>query len=140
MGGGITVGGNPPTKPVSQYTVIGTSQPMATIPPIATGTATFVGNLVLPEMLHARMVKPKTFGSTLISVGQLDKKQFPNTQIVVKGNLVAAFSIRTSTRRFRPLRSSRRRRSGPTGPTCREAGTSASTCARVPTTRLPRRP
>jgi CO/xanthine dehydrogenase Mo-binding subunit len=89
MGGGITVGGNPPTKPVSQYTVIGTSQPMATIPPIATGTATFVGNLVLPGMLHARMVKPKTFGSTLVSLGQLDKKQFPNTQIVVKGNLVA---------------------------------------------------
>jgi CO/xanthine dehydrogenase Mo-binding subunit len=86
--GGITVGGTPPTKPVSQYTVIGTSQPMATIPPIATGTATFVGNLVLPGMLHARMVKPRTFGSTLISVGQLDKKQFPNTQVVVKGNLV----------------------------------------------------
>ncbi len=88
LGGGLTVGGTPPTKPVSQYTVVGTSQPMATIPPIVTGTAIWVGNVVLPGMLHARMVKPKTFGSTLISVGQLDKKEFPNTQIVVKGNLV----------------------------------------------------
>jgi len=87
--GGITVGGTPPTKPVSQYSVVGTSQPMATIPPIVTGTATWVGNIVLPGMLHARMVKPKTFGSTLISVGLLDKKAFPNAQIVVKGNLVA---------------------------------------------------
>jgi nicotinate dehydrogenase subunit B len=88
-GGGLTVGGTPPTKPTSQYTVIGTSQPMATIPPIVTGTATWVANVHLPGMLHARMVRPKTFGSTLISVGQLDKKQFPNSQVVVKGNLVA---------------------------------------------------
>jgi len=34
------------------------------------------------------MVHPKTLGSTLISAGQLDKKQFPNSQVVVKGNLV----------------------------------------------------
>jgi nicotinate dehydrogenase subunit B len=85
---GLTVGGNPPTKPVSQYAVVGTSQPMGSIPPIVTGTATWVANVVLPGMLHARMVKPKTFGSTLISVGKLDKKAFPNTQVVVKGNLI----------------------------------------------------
>src|SRR5579884_3042299 len=87
--GGLTVTGSPPTKPPSQYTVVGTSQPMGSIPGIVTGTATWVGNIRLPGMLHARMVKPPTFGSTLVSVGQLDKKEFPNTQIVVKGNLVA---------------------------------------------------
>jgi nicotinate dehydrogenase subunit B len=87
--GGLTVGGTPPTKPTSAYTVVGTSHPMASIPPIVSGTATWTGDVKLPGMLHARMVRPKTFGSTLISVGELDKKQFPNTQIVVKGNLVA---------------------------------------------------
>ena len=87
--GGITVGGTPPTKPISQYTIVGTSQPMASIPGIVTGTATWTANIVLPGMLHARVVRPATFGSTLVSVGELDKKQFPNTQIVVKGNLVA---------------------------------------------------
>jgi nicotinate dehydrogenase subunit B len=86
--GGLTVGGTPPTKPVSQYTVIGTSQPMASIPPIVSGTATWTGDVRLPGMLNARIVRPKTFGSTLVSVGTLDKKQFPNTQVVVKGNLV----------------------------------------------------
>jgi nicotinate dehydrogenase subunit B len=39
-------------------------------------------------MLHARMVHPKTLGSTLISAGELDKTKFPNAQVVVKGNLV----------------------------------------------------
>ena len=39
-------------------------------------------------MLHARMVHPKTLGSTLVSAGELDKTRFPNAQVVVKGNLV----------------------------------------------------
>jgi CO/xanthine dehydrogenase Mo-binding subunit len=42
----------------------------------------------LPGMLHARMVHPKTLGSKLVSVGELDKTRFPNAQVVVKGNLV----------------------------------------------------
>src|SRR6202008_1890313 len=42
----------------------------------------------LPNMLHARVVHPKTLGSTLVSAGQLDKKKFPNSQVIVKGNLV----------------------------------------------------
>jgi CO/xanthine dehydrogenase Mo-binding subunit len=89
---GVTVSGTPPTKPVSQYTVIGTSQPMPTIPPIVTGTATFVANMRLPGLLNARIVRPKTLGSTLVSVGKLDKKVWPTTQLVVKGNLVAVLS------------------------------------------------
>jgi CO/xanthine dehydrogenase Mo-binding subunit len=39
-------------------------------------------------MLHARVVHPKTLGSTLVSAGQLDKTKFPNSQVIVKGNLV----------------------------------------------------
>jgi CO/xanthine dehydrogenase Mo-binding subunit len=89
---GVTVGGTPPTKPVSQYTVIGTSQPMPTIPPIVTGQATYVANMRLPGLLNARIVRPKTLGSTLVSVGKLDKKAWPTSQLVVKGNLVAVLS------------------------------------------------
>src|SRR5262249_52465429 len=39
---GLAVQGNPPTKPVSQYQVIGQSIPMRTIPPIVSGQSTFV--------------------------------------------------------------------------------------------------
>jgi CO/xanthine dehydrogenase Mo-binding subunit len=86
---GVTISGNPPTKPVSQYKIVGTSVPMRTIPPIVSGQATYVGDVRLPGMLHARVVHPPTLGSKLVSVGKLDKKQFPDTQIVVQGNLVA---------------------------------------------------
>ncbi len=74
---------------MSAYQVVGQSIPMRTIPPIVSGTATYVGDVRLPGMLHARPVHPPALGANLIKVGTLDKKAFPNTQIVVKGNLVA---------------------------------------------------
>ena len=73
---------------MSQLQVVGQSIPMRTIPPIVSGQATYVGDVRLPGMLHARVVHPPTLGAQLISVGTLDKKQFPTTQVVVKGNLV----------------------------------------------------
>src|SRR5262249_22967192 len=86
---GLTVGGNPPTKAISEYKLIGQSIGMRTIPPIVAGTATFVGDVRLPGMVHARVVHPPGIGATLAQVGTLDKKRFPKTEIVVKGNLVA---------------------------------------------------
>ncbi len=85
---GLAVGGNPPLKPVSAYTVIGKSFPNSAIVSKVTGKELWVTNVKLPGMLHARMVHPASLGSTLVSVGQLGKAKFPNTQLVVKGNLV----------------------------------------------------
>ena len=39
-------------------------------------------------MLHGRVVHPKTLGSTLVSAGKIDKTKYPNSQVVVKQNLV----------------------------------------------------
>lgn len=89
---GFTVTGDPPTKPVSQYKVIGTSYPMPGIPDKITGKTQWTCDFTLPGMLHARMVRPAALGSTLISVGALDKKQYPTAQVVTKGNLVAVLS------------------------------------------------
>jgi CO/xanthine dehydrogenase Mo-binding subunit len=85
---GLTVDGNPPMKPVSQYTIIGKScRNIVTTSKVA-ARETWATDVRLPGMLHARMVHPKTLGSTLVSVGELDKPRFPNAQIVVKGNLI----------------------------------------------------
>jgi nicotinate dehydrogenase subunit B len=86
---GLTVLGNPPTKPMSDYQVVGQSIPMRTIPAIVSGQATFVGDVRLPGMLHARVIHPAALGANLISVPQLDKKAFPSTQVISKGNLLA---------------------------------------------------
>lgn len=87
-GGGLTVTGNPPLKPVSQYTIVGKSYLNDVIESKVSAKKVWVSDVRLPGMLHGRMVHPKTLGSTLVSVGQLDKTRFPTAQLVVKGNLV----------------------------------------------------
>ena len=85
---GLTVTGNPPMKPVSEYTIIGKSFRNSVTTSKVTAREQWATDVRLPGMLHARMVHPKTLGSTLVSVGELDKTRFPNAQVVVKGNLV----------------------------------------------------
>ena len=85
---GLTIEGDPPMKPVSEYTVIGKSFKNSIISSKVAAKETWATDVRLPGMLHARVVHPKTLGSTLVSAGQLDKVKFPNTQVIVKGNLV----------------------------------------------------
>ena len=85
---GLTVEGNPPMKPVSEYKAIGTSFKNPATRARVTAKEHWVTDVRLPGMLHGRVAHPKTLGSTLISAGEVDKKQFPNSQVVVKGNLV----------------------------------------------------
>src|SRR5215468_5133077 len=86
--GGLEIEGNPLMKPVSEYTVIGKSFKNSVITSKVRARETWATDVRLPGMLHARVVHPKTLGSTLVSAGQLDKKKFPSSQIIVKGNLV----------------------------------------------------
>lgn len=85
---GLTIEGNPPMKPVSQYTVIGKSFKNSVISSKVAAKETWATDVRLPGMLHARVVHPKTLGSKLISAGSLDKTKFQNSQVIVKGNLV----------------------------------------------------
>src|SRR4029453_3541710 len=85
---GLTVTGNPPTKPTSQYTIIGKSYANTVTPSKVAAKEVWVTDVPPPNMLHGRVVHPKTLGSTLISVGTLDKTRYPNAQVIVKGNLV----------------------------------------------------
>jgi CO/xanthine dehydrogenase Mo-binding subunit len=85
---GLTVTGNPPLKPVSQYTIIGKPYANTVTPSKVAAKEMWVTDVRLPNMLHGRVVHPKTLGSTLVTVGELDKIKYPTAQIVVKGNLV----------------------------------------------------
>ncbi len=89
---GLSVAGDPPMKPVSQYKVIGTSYPVPGIPDKVTGQTRWSCDVTLPGMLHARMVRPATMGSSLISAGAVDKTKFPTADVVRKGNLLAVVS------------------------------------------------
>ena len=89
---GLTVLGDPPMKPVSQYTVIGKSYPNAVTPSKVTAKEVWITDVRLPDMLHARVIHPKSLGSTLISAGKVDKTKFPNARVVVKQNLVGVLA------------------------------------------------
>src|SRR5579872_2067413 len=85
---GLSVDGNPPMKPVNQYTVIGKPFRNSVTASKVAAKETWATDVRLPDMLHARMVHPKSLGSTLVSVGALDKTKFPNAQVIVNRNLV----------------------------------------------------
>src|SRR5450631_2310456 len=85
---GLTIEGDPPMKPVSDYTVIGKSFKNSIISSKVAAKETWATDVRLPGMLHARVVHPKTLGSTLVSAGAVDKTKFPNSRVIVKVNLV----------------------------------------------------
>ncbi|MFL6449662.1 MAG: molybdopterin cofactor-binding domain-containing protein [Bryobacteraceae bacterium] len=85
---GLLVMGDPPLKPVSEYTIVGKSFTNSVTVSKVTAKETWVTDVRVPGMLHGRMVHPKTLGSKLLSIGSLDKTRFPNARVIVKGNLV----------------------------------------------------
>lgn len=84
-GQGTHVGATP--KPFSEYTLVGTSVPRVDVVDKVTQKTTFVQDVRVPKMLHARIVHPKGIGSTVVSVGQLPSGSAG--QVVRLGNLVA---------------------------------------------------
>ena len=57
------VAGSPGTKPVSAYTIVGTSPPRIDIPDKVTGKMTYVHNIRVPGMVHGRIVRPRGQGA-----------------------------------------------------------------------------
>ncbi len=89
---GITVTGEPPMKTASQFKVLGSSYPVPSISDKVTAKTKWSCDVALPAMLHARMVRPATLASTLISVGQIDREKFPTAEVIRKANLLAVVS------------------------------------------------
>jgi nicotinate dehydrogenase subunit B len=85
--------GDPGTKPVSQYKLVGTRVPRVEIPDIVSGTHTYVHNVRVPGMLHGRVVRPRGqgawgTGAPIISVDASSIKHIPDVQIVRKGDFL----------------------------------------------------
>ena len=113
-------------KPVSEYTVIGKSFRNTVTTSKVTARETWATDVRLPGMLHARMVHPKTLGSTLSPPVQLDKTRFPNAQVVVKGNLVGVVAPTEWEAIQRRAAGGRATPSGPTGKACPATPTCSS--------------
>ena len=62
--------GAAPLQPASSYRIVGTSAPRRDLPNKFAGKPSYVQDMVLPEMLHARIVRPPHGFTKLISLGQ----------------------------------------------------------------------
>ena len=85
--------GEPPTKQVSQYTIVGKRVPRIDIPDIVSGRMVFAGAVRVPGMVHGRVVLPRgqgVYGSGAkpLSVDESSIKDIPGAQVVRKDDLV----------------------------------------------------
>jgi CO/xanthine dehydrogenase Mo-binding subunit len=70
---GTAVTGPAPIKNYRDYKVVGTSAPRLDIEPKVRGTFTWIQDVKLPGMVHARVIRPAGLGSTIESVGPAPK-------------------------------------------------------------------
>ena len=59
-----------PLKPHDRFRFIGKSLPRPDLPEKITGHHRYLQDLVLPNMLHARVIRPPAFGAALVSVDE----------------------------------------------------------------------
>jgi nicotinate dehydrogenase subunit B len=90
--GGIPAG-QPPSKPISAYKLVGTSPPRIDIPEIVTGTGVYIQNVRVPGMLHGRIVRPRGqavygFGAPIVSVDESSISHLPDVKVVRKGDFL----------------------------------------------------
>jgi nicotinate dehydrogenase subunit B len=93
------VSGAPGTKPVSQYTLVGTRVPRIDIPDKVTGRFVYTHGIRVPGMLHGRLVWPpgqRNMGAVMpiVSVDQRSIRHIPNVQIIRKADFLAVVAER----------------------------------------------
>lgn len=86
----IKVDPKAPLKKPEQYTIVGKSVERVDIPDKITGRFTYMQDFKLPNMLHARVVRPAAMGANLQSVDDSAARKVPGYAATVrKGNFLA---------------------------------------------------
>ena len=85
---------NVPLKPVAAFTIIGTSPQRKDALEKVTGKAKYAGDIALPGMLHARVLRPPAHGAALKDVDTSAAEKVPGARVVREGDLIAALHER----------------------------------------------
>jgi isoquinoline 1-oxidoreductase len=80
----------PAPKPFSDYTISGKPYFRRDSRQKVTGKAVFAGDIRLPGMLYAAILRPPAHGAVRRSVDTADAEQMPQVQVVSDGDLLAA--------------------------------------------------
>lgn len=75
---------NSKLKDPSSFTIMGQPVPRVDIPAKVTGGAAYVQDMRLPGMLHARMIRPPSYGAELIELNTAAVEQIPGVVKVVR--------------------------------------------------------
>ena len=98
IGGGRferSVSGRVPVKAAAAYKVVGQSVARVEIPAKVTGKHTYVHDVRLPGMLHARVVRPPRVGAMLLSLDERAAAKVPGVvRVVTKGTFVGVVAER----------------------------------------------
>lgn len=79
----------PPLKAISDFTIFGKSPLRTDAVEKVTGTAKYAGDISLPGMLYARILRPPAHGSKLVEADTSAAEKVPGAQVVREGDLVA---------------------------------------------------
>ncbi|MGB9390966.1 MAG: molybdopterin cofactor-binding domain-containing protein [Xanthobacteraceae bacterium] len=95
-----------PLKNPATYTLVGRPLPRPDVPAKCTGTFTYMQDFSLPDMVHARVIRPPAIGAKLIAVDEASIKNLPGAKVVrIKDFLaVVADDEWTAVRASRALR------------------------------------
>ncbi len=84
-----------PVKRPGQYRIVGTSTPRLDLPSKVTGNPSFVQDIRLPGMLHARLVRPPSMHARLIRMDTASVKDVPGlVKVVQHGNFIGVVAER----------------------------------------------
>jgi CO/xanthine dehydrogenase Mo-binding subunit len=90
----LPVSDNVTAKRFQDYKIVGTSVPRVDIPAKVFGKFTYNQDVRLPGMVHARVVHPPTYDSTLVAVDGFERRIPGLVKVVIKKNFVAVVAER----------------------------------------------
>jgi nicotinate dehydrogenase subunit B len=78
-----------PLKDPARYTIVGKPLPRPDVPAKCFGTYTYMHDFAVPNMLHARVIRPAAVGAKLVSVDEGSIKDIPGAKVVRVKDLLA---------------------------------------------------
>jgi isoquinoline 1-oxidoreductase len=83
-----TISDDPPTTPAEQWKVAGRSAAKVNARAFVTGQHKYASDIKLPGMLHGKVLRPVSFGATLLSTSAKDAEALPYVRVVRDGDFV----------------------------------------------------
>ena len=84
-----------PLKPPENYQIVGTSTPREDLPRKVSGQPSFIYDVRVPGMLHARLVRPPSPGAKLVAMDESSVKDVTGlVRVVQRGNFIGVVAER----------------------------------------------